>query len=235
MSEGQQSRGLVLSALALALFVGAMVWALMGPGNEQPLTEPAHEEGEPEEATQHVANAPPDTREPAPAPAVPAKPAVDLFAGEMPDFMAETHARVLDKKPLGVVDQKKIHEYGKANPNDARPQLLLAWDSINREWDGIGVRMYKIAYRADPRVKDDPRMLEDLLHVAATHDKVEYRETLELVKDVYGSDAIGAIEQTIEEHAANGKAKSVERLTLLRDVLKGEAQAPTGPDRRRQP
>ena len=39
------------------------------------------------------------------------------------------------------------------NPTDARPQLLLAWDSMNREWDGIAVRMYRIAYRADPRAK----------------------------------------------------------------------------------
>jgi hypothetical protein len=149
----------------------------------------------------------------------------------MPDFMANAHGRVLDKKSLGVVEQKALYDYGKANPSDARPQLLLAWDSMNRDWDGIGVRMYRIAYKADARVKEDPRMLEDLIEVAATHDKVEYRETLALVQEVYGSDAIGKVEEAIEEHSARGAMKNVERLSLLRSVLKGEANVPEGPNR----
>jgi hypothetical protein len=232
MAAEGQSRGLVLSALALAVFVGAMVWALMGPSDEQPVTQlAAPHEAAPDEKAPVADDAPADEAEaPTPSP-VPTKPAVDLFAGEMPDFMAEAHARVLDKKPLGSPDQKELYDFGKQNPKDARPQLLLAWDSMNRDWDGIGVRMYEIAHRADARVKEDPRMLQDLLRVAAGHDKVEYRDTVRLVQEVYGSDAIGAVEQAIEEHSARGESKSVERLTLLRAVLKGEAQAPTGPRR----
>ena len=224
MAAGE-SRGLVLSAVALALFAGAMFWALQGPADDLPGDKPAASAPDREPtgtaAQAPVANAAPAPL-PAPAPAAPSAPAVDLFAGEMPDFMANSHARVLDKKPLGAPEQRKLYEYGKENPNDARPQLLLAWDSMNREWDGIAVRMYRIAYRADPRAKQDPSMLRDLLQVAATHDRVEYRETVEIVREAYGAEALDAIAEKIDELSARGDNKGVERLEKLRDTVGGK-------------
>lgn len=222
-----ESRGLVLSAVALALFAGAMFWALQGPADDVPEASPAASAGAEDApaatptAQAKPANAAPAPAVPAPA-ATPAAPAVDLFAGEMPDFMANTHARVLDKKPLGAPEQRKLYEYGKENPNDARPQLLLAWDSMNREWDGIAVRMYKIAYRADPRAKQDPSMLRDLLQVAATHDRVEYRETTAIVQDAFGAEALDPIADKIEELQMRGDTKGVERLEKLREALGGK-------------
>src|SRR5688500_8361581 len=138
MAAAGESRGLILAAVALALFAGAMFWALQGPAEDEPVPAAAASADEPAPT-----GAPPTAAQPAqpaanaaPAqPAVPPQPAVDLFAGEMPDFMATLHARVLDKKPLGAPQQRELYEYGKKNPNDARPQLLLAWDSMNREWD----------------------------------------------------------------------------------------------------
>jgi hypothetical protein len=221
-----ESRGLVLSAVALALFAGAMFWALQGPAEEQPGSKPAASIDEPEPA----AAAPSEPRtaqpnaaaEPAQAAAAPAEPAVDLFAGEMPDFMANLHARVLDKKPLGAPQQRELYEYGKKNPTDARPQLLLAWDSMTREWDGIAVRMYRIAYRADPRAKQDPSMLRDLLQGAATHDRVEYRETTEIVREAYGGEALDAITEKLAELQSRGDSRGVERLERLRDAITGK-------------
>jgi len=221
-----ESRGLVLSSVALALFAGAMFWALQGPADDVPEPKPAasaQDDGAGPIAAAppgQVAHAKPEAA-PAPAPA-PAAPAVDLFAGEMPDFLANAHARVLDKKPLGAPDQKKLYDFGKANPNDARPQLLLAWDSMNREWDGIAVRMYRIAYRADPRTKQDPSMLRDLLQVASTHDRVEYRETTEIVREAFGGEALDAITEKIAEVQSRGDAKGVERLERLRDAITGQ-------------
>lgn len=222
MAAGSESRGLVLAAVALAVFAGAMFWALQGPAEEEPaaaaVDEPSPAANAPSEPAraQPVANAAPEAQ-----PAKPAEPAVDLFAGEMPDFMATLHARVLDKKPLGAPEQRELYEFGKKNPTDARPQLLLAWDSMNREWDGIAVRMYRIAYRADPRAKQDPTMLRDLLQVAATHDRVEYRETTEIVKEAYGGEALDSITEKIGELQARGDAKGVDRLQRLRDAITG--------------
>jgi len=224
-----ESRGLVLSAVALALFAGAMFWALQGPAEDEPVQKAAASIEETDPAP--VAATAPRTAqlstagEPAQAAAaVPAEPAVDLFAGEMPDFMATLHARVLDKKPLGAPEQRELYEYGKKNPTDARPQLLLAWDSMTREWDGIAVRMYRIAYRADPRAKQDPSMLRDLLQVAATHDRVEYRETTEIVREAFGGEALDAITEKLADAQARGDSKGVDRLERLRDAITGKQQ-----------
>jgi hypothetical protein len=221
-----ESRGLVLSAVALALFAGAMFWALQGPAEEDAAPQAAASADDPEPAgsapavaqpAQPLANNAPEQ----PANTAPVEPTVDLFAGEMPDFMANLHARVLDKKPLGAPDQRQLYEFGKKNPTDARPQLLLAWDSMNREWDGIAVRMYRIAYRADARAKQDPSMLRDLLRVAATHDRVEYRETTEIVREAYGGEALDAITEKIGELQARGDSRGVDRLERLRDAITG--------------
>jgi hypothetical protein len=224
-----ESRGLVLSAVALALFAGAMFWALQGPAEDEPAQKPAASSDEHEPAA--AAPAAPLAAQPSTAAAEPAQAAsgptvqpVDLFAGEMPDFMATLHARVLDKKPLGAPQQRELYEYGKKNPTDARPQLLLAWDSMTREWDGIAVRMYRIAYRADPRAKQDPSMLRDLLQVASTHDRVEYRETTEIVREAYGGEALDAITEKLAELQARGDSKGVDRLERLRNAITGNQQ-----------
>lgn len=224
MAEAKESRGLVLSAVALALFAGAMFWALQGPEGDARSAKPAARTDEPDEPNDAPSAAPasaaPAQLEPAAA-AKPVEPPVDLFAGEMPDFLANAHARVLDKKWLGAHDQKLLYEFGKENPNDARPQLLLAWDSMNREWDGIAVRMYRIAYRADPRSKRDPSMLRDLLKVAATHDRVEYRETTEIVREAFGGEALDPIAEKIAELQARGDTRGADRLERLRDAILG--------------
>lgn len=213
---------LVLSALALALFVAAMMWALAGPGDEPEVTPTAdtHAEAAPVAVTANGPGTQPRAGAATAAqPTAPLAPEVDLFAGEMPDFMANSHARVLDKKPLGAPEQKALYDYGKANPNDARPQLLLAWDSMNREWDGIAVRMYRIAFRADVRAKQDPSMLRDLIKVASNHDKVEFRETAEILREAFGSEALGPIEEELERVRATHNATRVARLERLRDEI----------------
>lgn len=155
------------------------------------------------------------------APSAPAAAAVDLFAGETPDWMIGLHARVLGKQLLDVTDQKRLYDFGKANPKDARPQLLLAWDSMHREWDGIAVRMYRIAYRADARAKDDPSMLRDLLDVASRFDRAEYREVTALIQEAYGQEALPRLDAALKSSRAMGNPKPAERLEKLRAVLVG--------------
>ena len=163
---------------------------------------------------------------PAPAKAVaaPNAPALapdsDLFAGTMPDFMVDLHAAVLDKKWLGAPQQRQLYEFGQEHKDDARPQLILAWDSMNREWDGIAVRMYRIAYRADHRAKDDPSMLRDLLTVASRFDRTEFREATEIIKEAYGKDALPRIEEEMGKYAAAGAPDRAARLSRLRDAIK---------------
>ena len=97
---------------------------------------------------------------------------------------------------------------------------MLAWDSMNREWDGIAVRMYRIAYRADPRAKDDPTMLRDLLTVASRFDRTEFKEASEIVKEAYGAQAIPRIDEEIGKYNAAGMPDRAARLSRLKEKLR---------------
>jgi hypothetical protein len=218
---------LAFAVVALVAFAAMLVWVLAGPsGAEEPAAE-----AEPMVASDQPAESPSPIKvaagpkQPAAEAARPtASPTldVDLFAGPMPDFMTEAHARVLDKKWLDVSVQKQLYNFGQEHKDDARPQLLLAWDSMHREWYGIAVRMYRISYRADHRAKYDPSMLRDLLWIASRYDRTEFRETVEIVKEAYGEEALPRID---EEIAALRNARDIqraERLTRLRAEIAGK-------------
>jgi hypothetical protein len=220
-----ESKTLMVAVVALVAFAGIMVWMLTGTSEgDAPAEELAADPVLPGPAPSATAKAPAPAQaaaKPAPEPAAqPIAPDSDLFAGTMPDFMADLHAKVLDKKWLGAPEQRQLYEFGKQNPKDARPQLMLAWDSMNREWDGIAVRMYRIAYRADRRAKDDPTMLRDLLAVASRFDRTEFREASEIIKEAYGSEALPRIEEEIAHYTASGEVARAARLSRLRDSLR---------------
>lgn len=226
--------GIALSALVVS---GALLlWALSAPSEGAAPAADSTDEAPPPRAAQPAAPArpiPSAAKTPVPSSPKPATPKTpspseaqrassdDLFAGPMPDFMVDLHARVLDKKRLGAPMQKQLYDYGQAHKNDARPQLILAWDAVNREWDGIAVQMYRIAYQADPRAANDSRMLPDLLRIASQSqpERVEYRDTLELMRKAYGPNARPAIEAELEELNATGELARAERLSTLRDDL----------------
>ncbi|HMI90199.1 MAG TPA: hypothetical protein VK509_02495 [Polyangiales bacterium] len=220
-----ESKTLMVAVVALVAFAGIMVWMLTGTSEgDVPAEELAGDPVLPGPAPSATAPAPaPAQPAPKPATAAPAQPIApdsDLFAGTMPDFMVDLHARVLDKKWLGAPEQRQLYEFGKQNKNDARPQLLLAWDSMNREWDGIAVRMYRIAYRADRRAKDDPTMLRDLLAVASRFDRTEFREASEIIKEAYGGEALPRIEEEIARFTTAGEVARAARMSRLRDSLR---------------
>lgn len=222
----KQSRNLGWGIVALVGFAALMVWFMARPttGIESAENDAnAETQAAPPPASMAAPIAPPSAPEPAPEPAPSAAAAPnapgDLFAGPMPDFMASVHVRVLDKKPLEIEEQKSLYDFGKANPKDARPQLLLAWDSMNRDWQGLGVRSYRIAYRADHRAKDDPSMLRDLLEVAGKYDGIEGSETTELVKEAYGREALPKLDEALTKMRGTGDSRGVARLEALRAAI----------------
>jgi hypothetical protein len=218
-----ESKTLMIAVVALVAFAGMMVWMLAGPSEGgAPAEELAADPPVPGQTQPALAApAPKPAAQPArPAPTEPVVTDSDLFAGAMPDFMVDLHARVLDKKWLGAPEQRQLYEFGQQNKKDARPQLLLAWDSMNREWDGIAVRMYRIAFRADPRAKDDPSMLRDLLTVASRFDRTEFREASEIIKEAYGAEALPRIDEEIAKYSAAGMPDRAARLSRLKDKLR---------------
>jgi hypothetical protein len=218
------SRNLGLAVVALVACAAILVWIMVMPSGEDPSPAAAATNDEPppvvEQAPVRPATGGAPAATPTPAPAADPSLDVDLFAGPMPDFMAEAHARTFEKKWCDVNLQKKLYNFGQEHKDDARPQLLLAWDSMNREWYGIAVRMYRISYRADKRAKHDPSMLRDLLFIAARYDKTEFRETVELIRDAYGEEALPRIDEEIATLRAQGQVRGTERLERLRNEIK---------------
>jgi hypothetical protein len=224
----KQSKTWVIAAAALVACVGVLAWILARPSDD-PLpedttaSEPAERPAAPAAAKPTVSAAAVAPKPTAPAklaPPPPAAPEVDLFADTMPDFMVDIHARVLDKKPLDVEEQKALYNWGKQNKDDARPQLLLAWDCINREWDGMAVTMYGMAFRADPRARDS-KNLRDLLNLASKHEpgRVEFDDAAKIVTDNFGQSALPEIETQLAKLNASGDLQRAARLSKLRDDL----------------
>jgi hypothetical protein len=221
-------RSLGFAVAGLIVFGGMIAWMLAGPSREsaEPTEAEEFELNEPAVAAElTAAKAPAAEDDPAPQPVKPAPaapdPDVDLFAGAAPDFITDAHARVLGKKWLDVGMQKQLYNFGQEHKDDARPQLLLAWDSMNREWYGIAVRMYRIAYRADRRAKHDPTMLRDLLFIAGRYDKTEFREATEIINEAYGEEALPRIDEEIAAARGQHELTRTERLERLRAAVAG--------------
>lgn len=215
----KETRNLLFAVVGLVCFAALMVWSLSDAsraGVEKPSVDAPPSTPPPQAAGASTKTATPQATQPAPA--APAQP-VDLFAGQMPDFMATLHARVLGKQLLDVDDQKQLYNYGREHRDDARPQLLLAWDSMNREWHGVGVRMYRMAYHADKRAKDDPSMLRDLIEVGSRYDTVEFTETRDILREAYGAQAVPQLDAKIAELRSLGKPDRASRLERLRTAL----------------
>jgi hypothetical protein len=216
----KDSRNLVMAVVVLVAFAAMMAWALIAPDSDTAAPTADEEPTAPGEPTNAAPAAATKAAKTAPAKATPTLD-VDLFAAPMPDFMTPMHARTQEKQWLDVSDQKQLYEYGQQHKDDARPQLLLAWDSMNREWYGIAVRMYRIAYHADKRAKYDPSMLRDLLWVAARYDRTEYREAVEIIREAYGEEALPRIDEELAAAQAQGASESSDRLQRLRSAITG--------------
>jgi type IV secretory pathway VirB10-like protein len=225
--------------LGLLIAAGAVMFLWLAPRNQDPDPETAQASeaatnefapnaaAEPKPAPAEVKAAaaaePTPAPQPAPAPAAEAQKAnepVDLFAQPLPEELDRIHKRVANNQWLSSKDQKALYDYGKEHKDDARPQLMLAWDARNREWDGIAARMYRIAFGADQRAKDDPSMLPDLISIASRFDNVEFTESASLIADAYGAQALPEIEDEISLADRRGEQRRLARLNHLRDQIR---------------
>ena len=108
-----------------------------------------------------------------------------------------------------------IAEFTKRRGYDPRPWLLIAHSYAQLGWVSNSVERYQRAYRADPTCRGDPQMLEDLLN-AVTH-RVAGRDAARAIRDMYGAEALPALEKAIARGAGEGDGN--DRLDHLRDSL----------------
>jgi hypothetical protein len=227
--------------LGLLIAAGAVMFLWLAPRNQETDADAETEGTEAAAARDHdfapsaaaepkPAPAAPPPAAPQPIPAAPAQPSaepekkvhkdpVDLFAEPLPETLDRIHKRVANNQWLNSRDQKSLYDFGKEHKDDARPQLILAWDARNRDWDGIAARMYRIAFTADARAKDDPSMLPDLISIASRFDNVEYTDSASLIADAYGSEALPEIDDEITLAQKRGEQRRVARLNHLREQL----------------
>ena len=116
----------------------------------------------------------------------------------------------LNEEALG-----RAYAFARQNPGDPRPWLLIAHAYAQLGWLSDSVERYQRAHHADPTCRGDPQMLDDLLK-AATH-RVAGRAAVRAIRDIYGAEALPALEKAIARGA--GARDENEILDHLRDSL----------------
>jgi eukaryotic-like serine/threonine-protein kinase len=108
-----------------------------------------------------------------------------------------------------------LYTYARDNPGDPRPWLLLGRAYAQVDWLSDSVERYVRAHKEDPSSRGDPQMLADLLKGAA-HPTAN-RAAARAIRDIYGAEAIPALEKAMEKRAAEKEPAA--RLARLRESL----------------
>lgn len=126
---------------------------------------------------------------------------------------------IRDRVKRGVRLSKRAlvpaYEFARKNPDDPRPWLLLGAAYAQVDWFRDSVERYLRAYQIDSTCRADPQMLADLLKAAAH--PVAARSAARAIRDIYGVEAIPALEQALEQR--RGDREATTRLTRLRESL----------------
>jgi hypothetical protein len=107
------------------------------------------------------------------------------------------------------------YEFAHQNPDDPRPWLLLGHAYARLDWLSDSVERYLRAYHVDSTCRGDPQMLADLLEAAAH--PVAGPRAARAIRDIYGAEAIPAVEQDLERRTGDRAATA--RLARLRESL----------------
>jgi len=95
------------------------------------------------------------------------------------------------------------------------PWRRLAAAFLNRNWVSDAITHYDLAFRVDPGCRGDPDMLRNLLLIVAK--KNVGSRANDLIRKIYGSEALPALDRTIGKYERDGRA--AKRLRLLRASL----------------
>lgn len=147
-----------------------------------------------------------------------------LIKAPMPEPLMEAWLLQRDGQLLEVALQKELWNYGHAHPHDARPWLLLARDSVRREWTGFAVSQYRLAITADVRAKQEPEVLPYLIGVVRDYVNFENEEATALIRSAWGTEALRAVEDAREAALRAGQLIQADRLEKLREALIGEVR-----------
>jgi serine/threonine-protein kinase len=203
----RQRDPLVESAQPVAVQVPA-------PDPQAPPTPPAQAPQQPQQPPPAAAAATKAQTKPASAVAPGQRPR-DPWQEPVPEALKPIRDRLERGERLNEGALGPAHAFARQNPGDPRPWLLIAHAYAQLGWMSDSVERYQRAHRADPTCRGDPQMLGDLLK-AATH-RVAGRNAVRAIRDIYGTEALPAIEKAIASGA--GDRDGEDRLDHLRDSL----------------
>src|SRR6185436_16770828 len=169
----------------------------------------------PAQQQQPTAAAPAQTQTKPTAAAPSGKRARDPWQDPVPEALKPIREKLEHGVRLNEGALGPAYTFARENPDDPRPWLLIAHAYAQLNWVSDSVERYQRAYRADPTSRGDPQMLEDLLK-AATH-RTAGRNAVKAIRDMYGAEALPAIEKAIARGA--GDKDGDDRLDHLRDSL----------------
>jgi serine/threonine-protein kinase len=147
--------------------------------------------------------------------AKPAQAARDPWREPVPRPLRPIRDRVKRGAHLSQRALVPAYEFARKHPDDPRPWLLLGAAYAQADWLRDSVERYVRAYQIDPTCRADPQMLADLLNAAAH--PVAGRSAARVIRDIYGVEAIPAVEQALERSRDDREATA--RLTRLRESL----------------
>jgi serine/threonine protein kinase len=153
--------------------------------------------------------------EPPPTEAQPRSDARNPWQQPVPRDLRPIRDRLARGVHLSQRALQPAYAFAHQNPDDPRPWLLLGHAYAELDWFSDSVERYVRAHRVDSTSRGDPQMLPDLLKAAAH--PVAGRPAARAIRDIYGAEAIPALEKAIERHAGDREISA--RLARLRESL----------------
>jgi serine/threonine-protein kinase len=144
-----------------------------------------------------------------------ARGARDPWREPVPRALRSIRDRVVRGARMSQRALAPAYEFAHQNPGDPRPWLLLGRAYAQLDWLSDSVDRYVRAYHVDSSCRGDPQMLADLLKAAAH--PVADRSAARAIREIYGAEAMAALEQDLEHRAGDHDATA--RLARLRESL----------------
>jgi len=136
------------------------------------------------------------------------------------DLITRLTAQGEEGKLLSPVGQRALRAWQREHPGSADASLLLARDATRRGWHAAALQRYALALQIDPEVEHHPAVLRGLIQ-AATSDNVGERAR-GMVRDLYGADALGAVQELLAETPGRAERARLRALArVLRDLSDG--------------
>jgi serine/threonine protein kinase len=123
-------------------------------------------------------------------------PARDPFASAVPAGLRRYHQRVRRGGELSRRDRRAVVQLQRAMPDDPRPSLVLAHHFVDVSYFNDAFGRYRRAFQIDPGCRGDPRMLRDLIRIAASNTASEGATAL--IAEAYGRSALERIDAALE-------------------------------------